>query len=224
MLPYNPARRWLNQWQYSCGPIPGDAVHQIDNARYLLGDMPYPKTVSHAGGVFGLRDGRQTPDTQLATFEYDNLTLMLESALWTPYMKKTPSNIRDSDRFPNWPFSSTKIEILGTKGFMHFSRHGGGWQAFDADGELVRSQYGRQGDKEHQDNFIDCIRKRKKPNADVEIGHHSVLLCHMANISYRLGNRQLDFDPKTESFTNNDQANKYLKRKYRKPWVVPEIV
>jgi hypothetical protein len=46
----------------------------------------------------------------------------------------------------------------------------------------------------------------------------------MANISYRVGNRQLDFDPKTESFTNCDQANKYLKRKYRKPWVVPEIV
>jgi predicted dehydrogenase len=223
-LPYNPSRRWLNQWEYSCGPIPGDAIHQIDIARYLLGDIPYPKTVSHAGGVFGLRDGREIPDTQLATFEYGPLTLMLEAALWTPYMKKTPGNIRDSDRFPNWPFSSTKIEILGTKGFMHFSRHGGGWQAFDSDCELMHSEYGRQGDKEHQDNFIDCIHTRKKPNADVEIGHQSVLLCHMANISYRVGNLRLQFDPETESFTNCDQANKYTKRKYRQPWVIPEKV
>lgn len=223
-LPYNPGQRWLNQWEYSCGPIPGDAVHQLDCARYLLNDLPCPKTVSHAGGVFSLKDGREIPDTQLATYEYGPLTLIMEAALWTPYMKKTPAEIRDSDRFPNWPFSSTKVEILGTKGFMYFGRHGGGWQAYDADGELVRSEFGRQGDKEHQDNFIDCIRTRKKANADVEVGHQTVLLCHLANISYRVGNQKLEFDSKTETFTNCDQANKFLKREYRAPWVVPDNV
>lgn len=222
--PYNPSRRWLNMWDYSCGPIPGDAVHQMDLARYLIDDIPYPKTVAHAGGVSFLKDGRDTPDTQLALFEYGPLTLMLEAALWTPYMKKTPANIRDSDRFPNWPFSSTKVEILGTKGFMYFGRHGGGWEAYDEQGELVHSEYGRQGDKEHQDNFIDCIRTRKKPTSDVEIGHLTVLLCHMANISYRVGNQRLELDPKTETFTNCDEANKYLKRTYREPWVVPDNV
>ena len=223
-LPYNPSRRWLNQWEYSCGPIAGDAVHQLDLARYLIDDIPYPKTVAHAGGVLSLTDGRETPDTQLATFEYGPLTLMMEAALWTPYMKKTPGNIRDSDRFPNWPFSSTKVEILGTKGFMYFGRHGGGWEAYDAQGELARSEYGRQADKEHQDNFIDCIRTRKKPTTDVEIGHLSVMLCHMANISYQVGNKRLEFDPQTETFTNCDEANKYLKRTYRKPWIVPDNV
>jgi len=223
-LPYNPSRRWLNQWEYSCGPIPGDAVHQLDLARYLTDDIPYPKTVVHAGGVHSLKDGRETPDTQLAMFEYGSLTLLMEAALWTPYMKKTPGNVRDSDRFPNWPFSSTKVEILGTKGFMYFGRHGGGWEAYDAQGELVRSEYGRQGDKEHQDNFVDCIRTRKKPTTDVEIGHLTVLLCHMANISYRVGNQKLELDPKTETFTNCDQANAYLKRTYRTPWVVPDNV
>ena len=231
-LPYNPSRRWLNQWEYSCGPIAGDAIHQLDLARYLLNDIPYPKTVSHAGGVNSLRDGRETPDTQLATFEYDQdsrkagarLTLLMEAALWTPYMKKTPADIRDSDRFPNWPFSSTKVEICGTEGFMYFGRHGGGWQAYDARGELTHSEYGRQGDKEHQDNFIDCIRTRKKPNADVEIGHHSVLLCHLANISYRVGNQKLEFDPQTETFRNCEQANTFLKREYRKPWVLPDVL
>ncbi|MBN2272451.1 MAG: Gfo/Idh/MocA family oxidoreductase [Sedimentisphaerales bacterium] len=222
--PYNPSRQWLNQWEYSCGPIPGDAVHQLDMARFLINDIPYPKSVSHAGAVYSLRDGRETPDTQLALFEYEQLTLMMEAALWTPYMKKTPMDVRESDKFPNWPFSSTKVELLGTEGFMYFGRHGGGWQAYDSSGELVRSEYGRQGDKEHQDNFIDCVRTRKRPNADVETGHRSVLLCHMANISYRVGNQKLEFDSQSESFSNSDQANKLLKRQYRKPWVVPEEV
>jgi len=223
-LPYNPGRQWLNQWEYSCGPIPGDAVHQLDLARYLMNDIPYPKTVAHAGGVNALTDRRQTPDTQLAMFEYGSLTLLMEAALWTPYMTKTPMEIRDSDRFPNWSFNGTKIELLGTEGFMYFGRHGDGWQAYDAKGELVHSEYGRQADKEHQDNFIDCIRTRKKPNADVEIGHQTVLLCHMANISYRVGNLKLEFDSQTETFTNCDKANEYLKRKYREPWVVPDNV
>jgi predicted dehydrogenase len=223
-LPYNPSRRWLNQWEYSCGPIAGDAVHQLDLARYLINDIPYPKTVSNAGGVNALKDGRETPDTQLATFEYGSLTLMMEAALWTPYIKKIPGDIRDSDRFPNWPFSSTRVEILGTEGFMYYGRHGGGWQAYDAKGELVRSEYGRQADKEHQDNFIECIRTRKRPTSDVEIGHLTVLLCHMANISYRVGNLKLEFDPQSESFKNCAQANAYLKREYREPWVVPDEV
>ncbi|MFQ6034987.1 MAG: Gfo/Idh/MocA family protein [Sedimentisphaerales bacterium] len=223
-LPYNPSRRWLNQWEYSCGPIAGDAIHQLDLARYLMDDRPYPDTVLATGAVYGLRDGRQTPDTQLATYEYGDFDLLFEAALWTPYMKKTPAGIRNSDKFPNWPFSSTKVELLGTEGFMYFGRHGGGWQAYDADGELVHSEYGRQGDKEHQDNFIDCIRTRKKPNADVEQGHYSVLLCHLANISYRVGNKKLEFNRKTESFFNAKDANKFLKRTYRKPWVIPDVI
>ncbi|MHC4641188.1 MAG: Gfo/Idh/MocA family protein [Planctomycetota bacterium] len=223
-LPYNPNRSWLNQWEYSCGPIAGDAVHQIDLARYLFGDKPYPDTVSNTGGICALRDGRQIPDTQLAAYEYGDFTLLTESALWMPYMKKTPSSVRDSDKFPDWPFSSTKIEVMGTEGFMYVGRHGGGWQAYNSSGELVRAEYGRQGDKEHQDNFIDCIRTRKKPNTDVEQGHYSVLLCHLANISYRAGNQKLTFEPKTESFVNAPEANKYLKRTYRSPWVIPDRI
>lgn len=223
-LPYNPSRQWLDQWEYSCGPIAGDAVHQLDLARFLMGDPPYPKTVSHLGAVYALDDGRQTPDTQLALFEFDQLTLMLESGLWMPYMTKTPSTIRDSDQFPNWPFNSTKVEVLGTEGFMYFGRHGGGWQAYDADGRLVRSEYGRQGDNEHQDNFIRCIQTRERPNADVEAGHLSVLLCHLANIAYRVGNQKLTFEARTESFRSPQQANQYLRRQYREPWIVTETV
>ena len=224
-LPYNPSRAWLNQWEYSCGPIPGDAVHQIDLARMVLGDRPYPKTVVHAGGVHALKDGRETPDTQFALYEYsDDFTLIFESALWTPYLKKVPMDIRELDIFPDWPFYSMRIEILGTKGFMYLGRHGGGWQIYDADGKVADFRHGGQGDKWHQDNFIQCIRTREKPNADVEQGHYSALLSHMANISYLVGNQKLTFDPKTESFVNAPEANKYLKRTYREPWVIPDQI
>ncbi len=223
-LPYNPSRYWLNQWEYSCGPIPGDAIHQLDLARMLIGDKPYPDTVSHAGGVRALRDGREIPDTQLAFYEYGDFTLVFEAALWTPYMKKIPTHIRDNDLFPDWPFCATRIEVLGTKGFMYLGRHGGGWQIYDADDKVVDFRYGRQGDKPHQDNFIQCIRTRERPNADVEQGHYSALLCHMANVSCRVGNRKLRFDPKTETFADAPDANQYVKRTYRPPWVVPDEV
>jgi len=223
-LPYNPSRAWLNQWEYSCGPIPGDAIHQLDLARTLFGDKPYPDAVAHSGGVRALRDGREIPDTQFALFDYGNLTLLFESALWTPYMKKIPTHIRDGDLFPDWPFCATRIEVLGTKGMMYLGRHGGGWQIYDADDKVIDFRYGRQGDKWHQDNFIQCVRTRERPNADVEQGHYSALLCHMANISYRTGNRKLAFDPKSETFVDAPEANKYLKRTYREPWVVPEEV
>jgi len=222
--PYNAGRQWLNQWDYSCGPIAGDAVHQMDLARYLTGDIRYPVSVSNAGGVDVLRDGRDTPDTQLTTFEYGHLTLMMEATLWTPYMKKIPWNTRDSDKFPNWPFCSTRIEIMGTEGFMYFGRHGGGWQVFDPAGEIVHSEFGRQGDEPHQENFIACIRNRNTPNTDVETGHYSSLLCNAANVSYRVGNQKLYFDGDKEVFKDNDQANAYLKRQYRQPWSIPAQV
>ena len=225
-LPYNPSRNWLNFWEYSCGPIAGDAVHQLDLARFLTGDEPYPDTVCGTGGIAALLDGRDTPDTQLATYEYGKFTLQFEATLWTPYMKKIAVHIRDGDLFPDWPFCATRIEVFGTEGFMYVGRHGGGWQAYDADGKLVQSEFGRQGDKPHQDNFIECVRTRRKPNADVEQGHYSVLLCHLANISYRTGNQKLKFDSKTESFVNAPDANKYLRRTYslRDSWAMPEEV
>jgi predicted dehydrogenase len=223
-LPYNPSRSWLNQWEYSCGPIPGDAIHQLDLARMLIGDKPYPDTVAHAGGVRALRDGREIPDTQLALYEYGDFTLVFEAALWTPYMKKIAPHIRDNDLFPDWPFCATRVEVLGTKGFMYLGRHGGGWQIYDADDKVIDFRYGRQGDKPHQDNFIQCIRTRERPNADVEQGHYSALLCHMANIACRVGNRKLKFDPKTETFADAPDANQYVKRTYRQPWVVPDEV
>lgn len=220
----NPAGSWLNYFDYSCGPIPGDAVHQLDLARFLMGDPPAPKSVIASSAIRVLRDGRDTPDTQTAAFEYDGCTLQFEGALWTPYLKKTPMELRDKDQIPNWPFNSTRIEVFGTRGFMYVGRHGDGWQLFDENARPVESSSGRQGDAAHIENFLQCVRSRALPAADVEQGHQSVLLCHLPNIAWRAGKGSLAFEAQSESFPNAPEGSQFLKRKYREPWEVPEHV
>jgi predicted dehydrogenase len=224
LLPYHPDRRWLNFREFSCGPIPGDAVHQLDLARFLLNDPPAPHTVSHQGGIDVLRDGRDTPDTQIATFDYGTVRLHFEGALWTPYMKKTEMHVRDQDAFPNWPFSSTKLEVLGTQGMMVLGRHGGGWQVFNAHQEMIASQPGRQADLLHIRDFLHSVRSRNRPMADVEQGHASTLLSHLANAAWLAGNRTLRFDPQTETFPDDPAATEGLGRTYRAPWRFPDPV
>ncbi|MBI1748514.1 MAG: Gfo/Idh/MocA family oxidoreductase [Acidobacteria bacterium] len=78
---------------------------------------------------------------------------------------------------------------------------------------------------DHYANFVRAVRERnpKLLNGPIEEGHYSTALVHLANISYRLG-RSLRFDPKIEGFINDNEADKMLRREYRKPFVVPEKV
>jgi hypothetical protein len=69
----------------------------------------------------------------------------------------------------------------------------------------------------HMENFFDCIRSRKTPVADAEIGHRSVSVCHLGVLAIRLG-RKLNWDPAKETFINDKEANSYLAREMRKPW------
>ena len=73
-------------------------------------------------------------------------------------------------------------------------------------------------------NFVQSVRSRKTPNADIEEGHRSTFMCQLANISYRLGGRKLVVNAETETLVDDAEANKMLKREYRSPWVVPEKV
>jgi hypothetical protein len=107
---------------------------------------------------------------------------------------------------------------------MFLGRHGGGWQVYDKNQKCIAFEYGRQSVPEHLANFVECIRSRQKPNSDIERDHKSTVLIHLSNISYRVGGHKLDFDAKTETIKNSPEANKLLKGKYRKPWVIPETV
>ncbi len=221
---YSPGRWWFDRWDYSCGAIPGDALHQLDLAR-MIGGLGAPLSAVQAGGVYHFHDEREIPDTQIATFEYDGLTLVFEAGLWMPYQHKIPNSIRDSDALPDWRFCSTRVEVYGTEAMMFFGRQGGGWQVFDKDNaEPLVTRFGRQGDNRHMQHLVDAIRSRSIPVADVEEGHISASVLHLANISYRVGNKKLLWDAEKELVTNCPEANQYLKRDYREPWVLPENV
>jgi predicted dehydrogenase len=224
---YNPMYRREVFWDFNGGIMTDDGVHQLDLARSVLG-VSYPKSVHHAGGRLFFKDIAETPDTSIVTYEYDELTLVLEETWWTPYMIKTPNNVRENlTQFPaDWRFISTRIEFYGSDGMMNMGRHGGGWQLFDREGRQTAADKQTFGAMQaaHVGNFISCIHDRKHPNADVEEGHISAALCHMANISYRVGNRKLVFDSAQETFVDDHEANQYLKRTYRAPWVMPDSV
>jgi predicted dehydrogenase len=76
---------------------------------------------------------------------------------------------------------------------------------------------------DHVQNWIDCIRSRERPVADVEIGHRSSTVCHLGNIARWVG-RRLRWDPEKEVFPDDEEANTYLDRARRKPYELPEVI
>jgi predicted dehydrogenase len=225
LTPYSPGRWHLNRFDYSTGANFEDAVHQLDAMRFVTG-LGVPQTAVATGGLWCLKDGRDIPDTHTATYEYPELTLLFQATLWADYIRETPSVIRDGDEFPDWLFNGTKVELFGSEGMMLLGRQGGGYQAFDLDGKLVDSSYGRNraSHQAHMTNFLECVRSRKQPNASIEDAFPSTLLAHLANISYRVGKRKLEYDAETGWIRDDDEANLLMKRKGREPWVIPDEV
>ncbi len=107
---------------------------------------------------------------------------------------------------------------------MSLGRHGGGWVVTEAGGRVHEQMYGRFPDPEHRENFVQSIRSRELPNADVLDGHLSMALVHYANISLRLGGEKLVIDPASGKFLDNPRAEALFSREYRKPWVIEEEV
>ena len=96
--------------------------------------------------------------------------------------------------------------------------------AKDAPERAVRQKWEGPGwiSRPHIQNWLECIKTRKKPNADVEIGHRSISICHMANITRELG-RKLQWNPEKEVFVGDDEANTYLDRPKRKGYELPKV-
>jgi hypothetical protein len=112
--------------------------------------------------------------------------------------------------------------IHGDGGYLVIGN--GRWRAFDAKGKPAKDHSAGYNDAGHAQNFIDCMRSRKKPNADLEtVGHPSSMLCHLGNAAWR-AKRTLRFDPETYTFSGDSEANQFLSRaEYRKPWVLPSL-
>jgi predicted dehydrogenase len=216
---------WLSYWAYSGGGLSDDASHVMDLARLVLDNPPHPKSVYGWGGNHVFGGTRETPEFQSIVYDFGEFTLSCDSAYATNYMTKTPNDIRfDKTKFPNWRNNSTRTEIYGTEGLMYLGRMGGGWQVLGPNNEIVAQEGGYFPDNEHQTNFIESLRTRKQPNGDVEECHRSATLVHLGNIAYRVGNKRLLFDPKTEKFLNCKQANILARGAYRKGYGISEKV
>jgi len=214
---------WHHFWDFSGGDLCDDAAHQMDLALMLMGDPGLPKSVASAGGRLAHQDDSEVPDLLVSTYEFGSFVLTLEHSNYPEYMEKTSMSIRQGDEFPFWLHNATRIELYGSKQMMVVGRHGGGWQATVYPWEVVTQQYGRPCDDEHYLNFVESVKSRKRPNADIETLHPSVCMLHMANVAHRVGNKKLWFDPVQERFGSSD-ADALLSRNYRPGFVVPEKV
>lgn len=225
-VPYNPGRHqnWHPWWDYKGGALADDASHQLDLTRMALGDPPHPKSVLCFGGNYAFQSKREVPEFQSIIYDYGDYAMTCDNGNATGYMKKFPGEVRFGDKWPHWPTSACRVEIYGTNAMMLLGRHGCGWQVVVEGGKVIDQDKGYFPDKWHQPNFIECLRTRKKPNADIEQAHHSACLVHLANTSFRVGQRQLDFDAANERFTNNETANALQKNKGRKHYTIPETV
>lgn len=214
---------WHWFWQYSGGDIMNDGVHQVDIVRFLL-DLGRPERVYSTGGKFFFQDAQETPDTQTVVYDYPGLTVTLEQALWTRYMKKDPHEFPQLVNTP-WEYNGTRIEIYGTRQHLVLARHGGGWEAFDADGNSVHRESSKRTDDLHMANFFECIRSRSVPTTTILEGYYSTQACIYGNISYRVG-RAVRTDPATDYFLDDPEASKdfLARRTYREAYAVPEIV
>jgi predicted dehydrogenase len=196
---------WHWQWDYGNGDIGNQGAHQIHAARMAMG-VRYPTTISSMGGHYMFDDDQETPNTQVATFEFgigDRSDAQAGAAAGQP---QAVGNI--------W---------YGSKGYMATGR--GGWQTFmgqeQAPGPKSEAGPGVGGFV----NFIDVVRSRKREDqlSEIEEGAISTMLIHLANISYRTG-RTLHFDPVTYSCKGDAEATAMFSRpQYRAPFVVPNV-
>lgn len=216
---------WHKFWDYSGGEMADDGIHQLDLAMMLMGNPEAPAAVSCSGGRLAHKgDDAQVPDLQIVSYDFDDFVMTFELSNYPRYMMKTTGTIRRNDEFPYWTQNATRIELYGSDLMMTVGRHGGGWIVTTSGGKVVEKMYGRVPDAPHQRNFIECVKNRKKPNADVEVLHPSCSLVHIANIAYRLGNLKLRYNGARERFEDNDAANKLLKRTYRPKYAIGENV
>jgi predicted dehydrogenase len=202
--PFNPNRfhyEWHWNWDYGTGELGNNGIHYLDTARMVAG-LDTPTRVSAGGGVYFYDDDHQTPDTQVATFDFPGTCVVWEHRIWS----KTGDN-----------GESSGIILYGEKGTLIFDHKG--WHVIDG---VEASDKTAEIEQPHLRNFLESVRgSGKRPNADIEEGHKSTRLCHLGNIALRVG-RTLHFDAKSETIVNDPQANKLLGRTYRKPFVLPE--
>jgi predicted dehydrogenase len=203
---------WRWWYDFGCGDIGNDGVHDIDVAAWGLGVDTHPSTIACLGGKNYFDDDQQFPDTQYAVFEYPvpgktaKKQFIFEQRIWSPYVQEGYEN---------------GAAFYGTNGMLIIG-HSVGWKLYGPRNKLLAEKTGGADLAAHHQNFFDCIRGvQKQLNADVQVGYLSASLVHLANIAARVG-RVLQFDPQREQILHDEDANQLLARKYRGGhWAIP---
>ena len=206
---------WHWFWDTGNGDIGNQGVHEMDIALWGTKTSALPKFTVSTGGKFAYDDDQETPNTQIATFEYPGLEIQFEvRGLITGPEGNLP--VRGNNTIGNI--------FWGTEGWMQVD--GGGFQVYKGEPQekLMDEKPGKGGaydTKAHMENFLAAVRTRKHTDlhADIEVGARAAALCHLANISYRVG-RKLAWDDAKKQFSGDAEANKLITRDYRKPYVV----
>jgi predicted dehydrogenase len=223
MVPYHPdvhPRAWRSYWEYGNGICGDMCVHWLDTARMILG-LGQPRRVSSTGGVYVEKASRANiADTQAALFDYGNIQVTWDYRSWGK-----PGDDK-------YPWAAT---FVGEKGTLKLNLEG--YDVLPHEGQPSRVEAERVesdtdtypkrkadpvalGNRAQWRNFLDCIRTRQKPVADVEECHQTTLACILANLSMKLG-RDLKWDAMAGKVVGDDEANRLLRGPYREPWQHP---
>jgi predicted dehydrogenase len=210
--PFNRNRfhyNWRFFWDYGNTELGNQGVHMLDVGMWAIelmrGIEPVkclPKRIMSNGGIYWLDDAKEVPDTQVVTYDYGDTMLVWEMQSF--------QNLHPLEG------STAGTAFYGTEGSLIVED---GWKVYGPKNEVVASAPPGRGS--HTGNFIECIKSRQKPNADIEIGRISTTICHLGNISCRLG-RAVRFDPATETFPGDKEANALLTKQYRSPYTLPK--
>ncbi|MGL4465406.1 MAG: Gfo/Idh/MocA family protein [Planctomycetia bacterium] len=163
---------WHWVWDYGNGDLGNQGIHQMDIARWALGVDRLPEEVTTIGGRFGYVDDGETPNTELTFLKYGDKQLVFE-------VRGLPTE--------TYRGAGVGVGVIVdcANGYLVVTSYTEA-TAFDKNGKLVK-QFNGGGD--HFGNFLDAVKSRKRESlfADIEEGHLSSAMCHLGNISYRLG-------------------------------------
>ncbi|MEX2399205.1 MAG: Gfo/Idh/MocA family oxidoreductase [Rhodothermales bacterium] len=225
-IPYNEVvhpRGWRAFMEYSNGIIGDMCVHMLDMVRWMLG-LGWPNRISSSGGILMHPDSiANTPDTQTATFEFEEFPVLWQHRAWG-----TPAD-------PEYPWGAT---LYGENGTLKLSVHQydfipvGDGEPEHGDVVYELDEYPEDRTEEdlerhvapairrHMLDWLQAVDDRSRPVADIEEGHISAASCILANIALQLG-RTLEWDAESGRVVGDEEANALLARPYRDPWVHP---
>ncbi len=168
---------WRLYWEFSGGNVTENMVHQIAWIMTAL-DLPEPSAAYMSGGVFSEKDGRQVPDTIVATLEYPTDTVVTWQSTFSNSHYGLGERLLGSDgTIEHISGATDMVTGKSAEGLRYYPE-----KANRHDGTALTGETPNQN---HMANWVDCVRTRKTPNASVEIGYRSAIAAHMVNTSYR---------------------------------------